>query len=148
MSSKPIAEIKKPKKHTCDKCMFNTSNKRDYNRHLNTAKHKMVSKQVSKQVSNGANWCQDQKVFNCDCGKTYKYRQGYYRHKKQCNTNTDTNANTDIKNIIVKPDVVENPDNTDYKSMFLDAMSQNKEIMELLKEQSKTIQELVPKNLY
>jgi hypothetical protein len=139
MSLKPNDETKKPNKYTCDKCMFNTSNKRDYNRHLNTAKHKMGS--------NGVKWCQEQKVFNCDCGKTYKYRQGYYRHKKLCN------ANTDIKNTIVKPDIQENLED---KPSMIDIITQNREIMDVLiaqnkeqaaiiKEQSDTIRELIPK---
>jgi len=139
MSLKPNDETKKPNKHTCDKCMFNTSNKRDYNRHLNTAKHKMVS--------NGVKWCQEQNVFNCDCGKTYKYRQGYYRHKKLCN------ANTDIKNIIVKPVVQENLED---KPSMMDIITQNKEIMDALvlqneqlmkqnTELTNTIKEIVPK---
>jgi len=119
--------------------MFNTSNKRDYNRHLNTAKHKMGS--------NGVKWCQEQKVFNCDCGKTYKYRQGYYRHRKLCN------ANTDIKNTIVKPDIQENLED---KPSMIDIITQNREIMDVLIAQNEllmkkndeltnTIQEMIPK---
>jgi hypothetical protein len=128
--NKKSGVIKKTKTHSCEKCMFNTYNKRDYNRHLSTVKHKLVS-------SKGVKFCQEQKVFKCDCGKTYKYRQGYYRHKKQCN------ANTENKDTIVKQNVVENPDNIDYKSMFLDAVTQNKELIELLKEQSKNMQQLI-----
>ena len=139
MSLKPNDETKKPNKYTCDKCMFNTSNKRDYNRHLNTAKHKMGS--------NGVKWCQEQKVFNCDCGKTYKYRQGYYRHRKLCN------ANTDIKNTIVKPDIQENLED---KPSMIDIITQNREIMDVLIAQNEllmkkndeltnTIQEMIPK---
>jgi hypothetical protein len=64
----------------------------------------------------------------CDCGKTYKYRQGLHNHKRKCIT-------TDVLN--------NNPD-SDYKTMFLEAMSQNNKIMELLKEQSNTINQLVP----
>ena len=34
---------KNPTKYECIKCNFITSNKKDYTRHLTTAKHKMVT---------------------------------------------------------------------------------------------------------
>ena len=78
-------------------------------------------------VSNGVKWCQEQNVFKCDCGKTYKYRQGYYRHKKLCNANTDSK----------------------HQRMTMDIITQNKEIMDVLvaqnKEQAAIIKELIPK---
>jgi len=85
--------------------------------------------------------------YECECGKIYKHRQGLSTHKKKCN-NTSS---------------VMQPDTTDYKTMFLSAMSQNNEIMSLLttqqrehkketnslvetiKEQSNTIKDIIPK---
>lgn len=49
----------------CKKCRFSTKNKKDYERHLDTLKHK----------KNG---------FSCDiCGKTYKFQSGLSRHKQK-----------------------------------------------------------------
>jgi hypothetical protein len=57
--------------------------------------------------------------YKCECGKMYKYRQGLCAHKKKCNNKLTVN-------------VAIQPDNTDYKTLFLAAMSQNNEIMNLL----------------
>ena len=41
----------------CKKCEYSTTRKNDYNKHLKTKKH------LNKN-----------KIFECDCGKIYKYR--------------------------------------------------------------------------
>ena len=55
-------------KYACCRCNFFTSNLKDWNRHLNTKKHKNVKKEI----------------FKCECGKEYKYRGSLYNHKKKC----------------------------------------------------------------
>ena len=57
---------KNPKKYSCDKCNFLCSNKKDYNRHLLTAKHRMLTN-TNEKSSKGS------KVHICDCGKEYKH---------------------------------------------------------------------------
>ena len=50
---------------SCKKCCFFTKNKKDYERHLETLKHK----------KNG---------YSCEiCGKTYKFQSGLSRHKQK-----------------------------------------------------------------
>ena len=63
---------KKCQKFYCEKCNFVCSKYSNYNKHLTTAKHKMVT--------NG-----DNGIFLCECGKKYAYRQGLSRHKQKCN---------------------------------------------------------------
>ena len=58
----------------CKKCEYATSRKSSYDKHLSTGKHKMVT--------NGDNEPLD--VFECECGNSYKHRQGLSRHKKTC----------------------------------------------------------------
>jgi hypothetical protein len=50
--------------YKCDKCNYTTNHKGNYNKHINSSKHK--------------------KSFDCECGKIYSYRQGYHRHKQKC----------------------------------------------------------------
>ena len=50
-------------KYKCDKCDYYTCNKFDYNKHLETDKHKMILKD-SKKSQNVAT-----DGFTCDCGK-------------------------------------------------------------------------------
>jgi len=125
------------KSFSCKYCIYNCSKNSEFEKHLNTAKHKRMTKTDIKNDDddeNNTNLKQISASYNCVCGKKYKYRQGLHAHKKKCIV--DDNSNNEIKK-----QKTENQDNVDYKSMFLDAMSQNKEIMELLKEQSKTVQE-------
>mgnify|MGYP001175823400 CR=1 FL=1 len=65
---------KTPTKYVCKNCDFSTSNKKDYNRHLATRKHKMITMITEK----------DPNRFYCDCGNNYSSRSGLCRHKKQC----------------------------------------------------------------
>jgi len=87
----------------------------------------------------------NKKSFLCACGKQYTRRQGLHKHKKTCDyvgsTEDDIVGNQEN-------DIVENTENdigkkqedddTDYKSMFLTIMKENRELV-------KTIAEMVPK---
>jgi len=68
---------KNPKEFFCKKCDFVSSNKKDYDRHLATDKHKMLTNVDKKTPKNP-------KPFQCVCGKQYKHRQSLSVHKKKC----------------------------------------------------------------
>ena len=55
----------------CEKCDFKCSYYSEYERHLATAKHKILTNA-------------DRKRYHCNCGKAYKHRQSYHKHKKIC----------------------------------------------------------------
>ena len=115
--------LKSPKLFICDYCNYKCSNKKDYNKHLATAKHKMLTnanKKIPKnpQMNSGNKWV-------CDCGKIYKHSSTLYAHKKKCTSKKETNEPTDkelimmlikenseLKNLVIK--VLENntPNNT------------------------------------
>ena len=59
-------------KYLCEKCDFKSNNKKDFDRHLLTSKHKNDDNNLPKPQ------------FICICGKKYSYRQGLYKHKKTC----------------------------------------------------------------
>jgi len=68
----------------CENCDYYTCNKSDYIKHLSTDKHKK-SDNDSKMVVNGSEKSQKIAKYMCpNCGNTYKYDSGYYRHKKIC----------------------------------------------------------------
>ena len=58
----------------CNNCNYKTSNKSDYNRHNLSSKH--IEKKRSKNI--------EIFKYNCLCGKSYKGRDGLWRHKKKC----------------------------------------------------------------
>ena len=109
-----------PDKFICEKCDYSTSYKKDFNKHLLTDKHIMltnVDKEIPKVLKN---------EFACECGKKYKHRQSLSVHKKKCNYN-----NLEIENKIID-------NNLDYKSMFVTMMKENQELR-------KQVTDLIPK---
>jgi len=109
----------------CENCDFKCCKKGDYNRHINTAKHKMIMNDkaiTSKHITS----------YTCKCGKSYKYTSGLSRHKIICLLNNETDTN--LENTIIN--LSENKERA-----FLELMSKNKDLMEMLQEQSRTIQE-------
>ena len=106
------------KKHTiyeCKDCDFICSKKGDFARHLNTRKHK--------RCKMGEIDVKMDRIWECGCGKKYKYDTGYYRHKKVCNFDK---LMADIDGEI------------NYKDMFLVMINENKELRS-------QISELIPK---
>ena len=116
---------KPPLVFVCITCDFKCSNKKDYNRHLSTAKHnKMTNSNINASIK-----------FRCVCGNEYKYRQGLHLHKKSCKYVVDNKTN-DIQNDI-QYDEVQNPvvDPTSEASTVLRLLKQNEEFKQLMAEQ-------------
>lgn len=122
-----IKTPKNSKKLICETCDFKCSNKQDYNRHLSTRKHKMLT-DVDINVDNLVP--KNAKAFTCECGKEYKYRQSLSVHKKKCKKN----SKEPIENTFV-PEKEEEPSD---KQLMMTLIKQNGEL-------TKTIQEILPK---
>ena len=118
---------KKPQKtllkYYCEICDFNTSNKKDFSRHLMTAKHKMIS---NGNLKNPLPIMETSKELKCSCGKVYKFESGFSRHKKTCFSYlSDKSAGEEA-----------------FKSdEILNIIKQNQDFKELLFEQSKQLQD-------
>jgi hypothetical protein len=130
-------KVSSEKKFTCEKCDYHTNNKKDYEKHLETKKHKKVT---------DLSFCPHlKKEYICSCGKIYKHRQNLYIHKKKCtfieeNTeqmdnikNLDSTKGKHIKNI----SIVKN-DDIDYANVI-------SELKNIIVDQQKQIGELIPK---
>jgi hypothetical protein len=112
----------------CESCDFKCCKKGDYNRHITTAKHKMIMNDnpiTSKHIT----------AFCCDCGKTYKYASGLSRHKIVCSFQVETERT----NMEAEKSIISSSENKER--VFLELMSKNNDLMEMLQEQSRTIQE-------
>ena len=68
---------KSPQTYTCIKCEYNTSNIKDYNKHLATAKHQrlIITNEYPKKIPN-------EETHICECGKFYKHMSSLCKHKK------------------------------------------------------------------
>jgi len=74
-------------KHICTFCEYYTNNIKDFNKHKLTSKHKHKA---------NVSQCE----YRCECGKTYKYDSGYYRHKKTCKKQTTSDIDK-LTNIVL-----------------------------------------------
>ena len=139
-----IKPQKTPRIYTCDCCGFKCSNKKDYNRHILTAKHKMLINANEKTPKNP-------KAFMCSCGKIYKQAPSLTRHKKKCTyiAENDTDSNDDEDDDDDEPEEIKNTISepmTDA-STVLRLLKQNDEFKELMIEQHKENIELQQQNM-
>ena len=121
----------------CKFCNFSTCKKTDYNRHILTVKHKMLTNVDNNNEKN------EKKEFTCECGKIYKHRQSLSVHKKKCIL---LNECSSLVTIEEKKEIIE------LKEYNKELKEDNKElkvmIKELIKENAKQqqqITELIPK---
>ena len=130
----------------CIICNYNTSRKSQYERHLETRKHKMLT-----NVDNFEEKVPSiiQGSYICECGKIYKHRQSLSLHKKKCDglqeiQCIEINDNNEYEN-----DEYNNNDNKNNKNKESDKKEILKtEIVKLMTENNelkKQIGDLIPK---
>ena len=75
--------LKKPVNFFCELCNFKCSYNKDFQRHINTKKHK---NNILTTNNNNINPKKpDTKIYQCDnCEKVFNDRAGLWRHKKKC----------------------------------------------------------------
>ena len=112
----------------CEKCHFVCSKKSNYEKHLLTRKHKNDDKKEQKTA--------EQNV--CICGKSFKYRQGLFVHRKTC---IDYEKNVTNDGFILETEINKKIDSTtdkELKDLVKELIKQNGELV-------KTINDIVPK---
>ena len=125
---------KNPKYYLCEKCNYNTSSKKDYNKHLLTAKHQILTN----TYTNTYNLPQkNATAFTCDCGKQYKHRQSLNNHKRQCTYKDPENSAAYVNEF-----EEEKPEPTGIHNMIGILVKENQEFKQLLIEQSSQMMEL------
>ena len=133
-------DIKNPKKSlnfSCEHCDYNTSSRKDFNKHLSTGKHKMMTNDDIKIPKNP-------RTYICSCGKKYKHRQGLSSHKKKCNY-IEEKENEVVE---VEPEVIELGNAEVDVEKKEEEMSDRDLIVKLMNENMelhKTIKEIIPK---
>ncbi len=97
----------------CKNCVFKCCNKFDYNRHLSTRKHKMLTNVATCAIN------VQKPKHQCECGKEYQHRQSLSVHRKICNQKEfDSEPDLSDKEIIkllIK-------ENSEFKNMLLDVV--------------------------
>jgi hypothetical protein len=118
----------KTPKYFCKTCDYSSCNKKDYERHLDTIKHKKREKvtECDNLLTEMSQKTQCPKVSCENCNKEYTSRNGLWLHKKKCT--------------IIKKEPTEESNN-----VILELLKQNQEFKELIIEQNKQIVELAGK---
>ena len=127
------------KKKYCELCDYITCKKCDFDKHVLTTKHiKMIND--SKMIVEQTLKCS--KIYECDCGKHYKYDSGYYRHKKICKIGTKSISNLDLESVDTKDLIMmlikENSsivkENSEFKNMLIEQSKETSEFKNLMME--------------
>jgi len=116
-----ILSPKIPKKFRCDCCYYYTSNKKDYEKHLLTLKHKKVLDGSNMEVEE----VNKIPIYACECSKTFKTHGGLWKHKSKgfCvnnetepdvkNSNNTASDKDELINYLIK-------ENQEFKNMILE----------------------------
>ena len=118
--------LKNPQKYNCFICDYNTSNLKDYKKHLQTKKHNDNEMVVNIPQKSPL-------TYSCVCGNIYKYDSGYYRHRKTCEQYNKPNP---------EPFPITMPTKEITPELIIELIQQNKELQQTLIEQNRTIIEL------
>jgi len=120
---------KNSKKFLCEDCNFSCINKQDYTRHLNTAKHKILTNPNVFVI----------KKHTCECGKEYKHSSSLSAHKRKCSYLLASESESESEK--EKP----NEEELGYKKLLVKMIEQNSELQQTILDQQQTIKEMIPK---
>ena len=157
ITNKTTMSYKTPVFYNCEKCYFISRNKKDYNRHLLSRKHKELNPKTDESPNDGLNITPSipikPTVFSCQyCSKSFKSRTTIYQHKAKCQTRLNDSQglpkNPDVNYIIGSLSADTTPDvssNIRYdilcsnenimitKDMFMAILNDRQEMMKIIK---------------
>ena len=84
MTSNDFFTPKNAEKFVCELCDFKCFKESDWERHILTRKHKKNDKKMTMDDTFTQKNAEVSKNYTCSCGKDYSYRQGLWKHKKDC----------------------------------------------------------------
>ena len=129
-------QVENKRSFICDFCNFKCCYESQYDRHLLTAKHKILTNANIKTIKN-------KDVLSCVCGKTYKHQSSLCKHKKKC---TQLNASILRKDTEEKPSMIEIiTQNKELMNLLIAKNNQTDELIQQNREMQKTMLEMVPK---
>ena len=117
---------KSPKIYSCHNCNYNTCNFKDYNKHLNTRKHKNRTELNVLEHKNPKN---PQNIFECKCGKIYTARNSYWYHKKTCSVYQGVNIMENTNNFN-KLEYTQEKINSSDKELLIKMLLKNQDVMD------------------
>ena len=136
-SEMEIENPKKPRSFPCELCGFITSNKKDFTRHLLTAKH----------TRNAFNARKAENPHHCDCGKLYKNSSGLWKHRKKCAIAMGVPYGETSGTASLPPSAAATVSDSSptEKDLIILLLKENKEFKQMIIEQSSRMMELASK---
>jgi len=97
---------KKAEKYYCKCCDYSTCYLSKWNRHLKTKKHNATKMLPNADYLGNSGQKKAENAWICGCGKSYKHKQSFYRHKSKCTYIEDDakeeNSITIQENVVMK----------------------------------------------
>jgi len=118
---------KSSENYICINCNYFTSRKSQYDRHILTDKHKMITMDDKKVPKSSAS-------HFCNCGKEYKHRQGLWKHKKICKIDESNSDNNNVINI---------EETNDKNKLIMMLIKQNSELIKETSEFKNMMMEVI-----
>jgi hypothetical protein len=116
----------------CEKCDITTNNKKDFKRHILTAKHKRLTTTNNLSTT---------KEYYCKCGKSYKHMSSLCKHRNNCKFKLiiPDNENKLTKDELIKQLITQNQqlifENKEFKNFMFEQSNkmfeQNNKLIEL-----------------
>jgi hypothetical protein len=131
----------------CEICDFKCCKHNEFNRHLDTIKHKRLHDATKKTPND------EPQIFSCICGNNYKHHSSLAKHKRTCVAiNTPADAVADVPLVMEvtekekeKEELTTQTQGEDFickdgkvtitKEMFITLIKNSEEMMKLMKEQ-------------
>jgi len=112
----------------CKLCDYTTSRNSQYVRHMTTAKHI--------KMTNDARNVPKSSSHICECGRSYKYRQGLFSHRNRCDTSSQPTTDPSA----VATDTQPLPPHFDA-ALVIELLKQNQDLKESMIEQYRQMAE-------
>jgi flagellar motility protein MotE (MotC chaperone) len=149
MTYKKVAKV--AEKFHCISCDYFTFKKCDYEKHLQTQKHKNNTILINDTQKSAA-----LKMYCCECGKSYKHNQSLFNHKKKCEFIIEqkedssliqtNNKNEETSLPITQETIVKLiTENNDIKNLLVNQQQQLLEQQKQIGIQQKQLGDMVPK---
>ena len=128
-----MAPNKNPQKnpnfsHTCSNCDYYTCNKKDFLKHLLTAKHLRLTDPNEKSPKIPKNPQDNQ--YACECGNTYRHKSSLCNHKKVCRFNQQQQDHDQD---------MEDEFELDGKNLIIMLLKENKDLKTMMMEQQNIV---------
>jgi hypothetical protein len=116
----------------CEPCHFECRKKSNFDKHILTNKHVINASGTKKNIYVPNKMPE---MFACNCGKSYKYYSGLWKHKNKCVIKVKPDIEKEGKNMI---DLLIS-ENKDFKNIILELVKNNGDLQKQMLEVCKKI---------